>query len=127
MNVIKNFPAQMEDVYIAVKIFRPDIGTLKGKSVRHPPNPVRENLIEIPAEIKAEHKNLTLCINIMFVNGQPLLTAINQSICFHLLVPLESRSKSNMYDALDKILRRYGQSGFRITSVHCDQEFHTLM
>jgi len=98
-----------------------------GKSVQCPPNPVRENLIKIPAEIKAEHKNLTLCIDIMFVNGQPLLIAINQSIPFHLLVPLEGRSKSDMYDALDKILRRYGQSGFRITSVHCDQEFRTLM
>ena len=32
-----------------------------------------------------------------------------------------------MYDALDKILRRYGQSGFQVTSMHCDQEFHTLM
>jgi len=32
-----------------------------------------------------------------------------------------------MYDALDKILRRYGQSGFRVTSIHCDQEFRTLM
>ena len=127
MNAIKNCPVEMEDVDIAVKIFGPDIGTLKGKSVRRPPNPVRENLIEIPAEIKAEHKNLTLCIDIMFVNGLPLLTAIDRSIRFRSLVPLESRSKSDMYTALDKILRRYGQSGFRITSVHCDQEFRTLM
>ena len=32
-----------------------------------------------------------------------------------------------MYDTLDEILRRYGQSGFRVTSIHCDQEFRTLM
>jgi len=110
----------MEDVDIAVKIFRPDIGTLKGKSVRRPPNPVRENLIKVPAEIKAEHKNLMMCIDIMFVNGQPLLTAINRSIHFRLLVTLEIRNKSDMYDALDKIIQRYGQSGFCITSVHCN-------
>jgi len=84
MNAIKNCPVEMEDVDIAVKIFGPDIGTPKGKSVRRPPNPVTENLIEIPAE----HKNLTLCIDIIFVNGQPLLTAINRSIRFRLLVPL---------------------------------------
>jgi len=127
MIAIKDFPVQMEDVDIAIKIFGPDIGTLKGKSIRHPPNPVRENLIEIPAAIKAEHRDLTLCIDIMSVNGQPLLTAIDRRICFHLLVPLESRSKTNMYEALDKILRRYGQSGFLILSMHCDQEFHMLM
>jgi len=127
MNTIKDRPVQMEDADIAVKIFGPDIGTLKGKSIQCPPNLVRENLIEKPAMIKAEHKDLTLCINIMFVNRQLLLTAINRSIHFRSLVPLESRNKSDMHDALDKIIRRYGQSGFHITSVHCDQEFRTLM
>ena len=102
----------MDDVDIAVKIFGLDIGSLKGKSIRHQPPLERDNMIQIPTELTQEHKNLILCIDIMFVNGQTLLTAINQSICFRLLVPLESMSKSNMYDALDKILRRYGQSGF---------------
>jgi hypothetical protein len=112
MNAIKDCPVQMEDVDIAVKIFGPDIGSLKGKSVRRQPPPVRDNVIQIPTELTQEHKNLVLCIDIMFVNGQPLLTAIDQSIRFRSLVPLESRSKSNMYEALDKILRMYGQSGF---------------
>ena len=58
----------MEDVDIAIKILSPDIGSLKGKSIRSQPPPVRDNLIQIPTELTQEHKNLTLCIDIMFVN-----------------------------------------------------------
>ena len=77
MNGIKDCPVQMEDVDIAIKIFGPDIGTLKCKSVWQLPPPERDNLIQIRTEITWEHKDLTLCIDIMFVNGQPLLTAID--------------------------------------------------
>ena len=81
MNSIKDCPVQMEDVDTAVKIFGPDIGSLKGKSVRRQPPPVRDNVTQIPTELTQEHKNLVLCIDIMFVNSHPLLTAIDRSIC----------------------------------------------
>ena len=52
MNAIKNCPVTIEDVTIAQRIFGPDVSTLKGKSVRRPAKPVRDDLVEIPAEIK---------------------------------------------------------------------------
>jgi hypothetical protein len=58
MNTFKNCPVTVADVDLAEKIFGPDLGTIKGKSTRHASEPVMEDLIEIPPELKAQHKDL---------------------------------------------------------------------
>jgi hypothetical protein len=58
MNIIKNCPVTVEDVNIADQIFGPDMSSLKGKSVRHKPKPVRKDLIEIPKELIEQHKDI---------------------------------------------------------------------
>ena len=64
MNAIKDCPVQMEDVDIAVKIFGPDIGSLKGKSVRRQPPPVRDNVIQIPTELRHKNTRIWFCVSI---------------------------------------------------------------
>jgi hypothetical protein len=67
MNVIKNCPVMTEDVMIAEKIFGADMLSLKGKSARCKTTPVREDIIEIPEELIAAHRDvdlyaLTICM-----------------------------------------------------------------
>ncbi len=62
MNIIKNCPVTVEDVNMADQIFGPDMSSLKGKSTRQKPRPVRKDLIEIPKELIAKHKDVKLCI-----------------------------------------------------------------
>ena len=126
-NIIKNCPVTTEDVNIAEKIFGGDIGTLKGKSTRRRPTPVREDLVEIPPELLEQHQELTYCMDLMFVNGIPMMTGIDRSIRFRSLVPLASRVATELYRALDVILRAYNQRGYVVKRIDCDGEFRTLM
>ena len=107
MNMIKNCPVTIEDVNVAEKIFGPAMSTLKGKSTRQAPRPVIRDEIELPDEINNMDHNLDLCMDIMFINELPMLTTIDRTIRFRGLVPLESRTHAECYDALDKILRFY--------------------
>ena len=77
---------------------------MKGKLTRRKPNPLRMDVVEIPPEITEQHRNLILSVDLMYVNGLPMMTSIDRSIRFRSLVPLDSRSKGDMLDSLDKIL-----------------------
>jgi hypothetical protein len=78
MNVILT----VKDVNISEKIFGPDMSSLKGKSTRRKPKPVRSDLIEIPKEIITKHHDIDLCMDAMYVNECGMLVAIDQTIKF---------------------------------------------
>jgi hypothetical protein len=127
MNVIKNCPVTVKDVNIANKIFGPDMSSLKGKSTRQKPKPVRKDFIEIPKELIEKHHNIELCMDTMYVNECGMLTAIDKTIKFCCLVPMDTKNHVEYYRAIDQILRHYNNAGFVITTIHCDGEYLSMM
>jgi hypothetical protein len=111
----------------SLKIFGKDVATLKGKSKNPRPLPVIYETVEIPLEIKEQHRNLRLCIDLMFVNQLPFLTAIDSTIKFRSCVPLNSQKDEEIYRALDNVLRFYNQAGHWITDIQCEKQFKPLM
>ena len=81
-NIIQNCPITINNMTIAKKIFRPSMSSLKGKSTRKKPKPVRQDLIKIPQELMEKPHDIELCIDMMFVNDCGMLTAIDQTIKF---------------------------------------------
>ena len=127
MNAIANNPVTTEDVNIAEKIFGPDISTsMKSRTTRKKPPRVRSDIIEIPKEIMEKHYEVELYMDTMFVNGMPMLTAIDKPINFRSLVPVDSKSAEDYYKALDKIFRAYNRAGFTIKRIHCDGEYKSM-
>ena len=127
MNAIRNCPVTSEDVTIAEKIFGPDMSSLKGKSTRRKPNPVKEDVIEIPKELITQHRDIDLCIDIMYVNECGFMTTIDRTIKFRSAIPITGRTHEEYYRALDVVLRLYNGAGFVIKTIHCDGEFRALM
>ena len=122
-----NCPVTAEDVDNAEKIYGPDIGTRKGKTTRKKPTPVKRDEIEAPKELIEKNQDITLCMDIMFINGMPMLTTIDRAIRFRSMVPLKTRTHEDMYKGIDHILRNYNKAGFQIKTVNCDREFKGLM
>jgi hypothetical protein len=125
-NLIKNCPVTTKDVKLAEEIFGADIASLKGKTTRQTPKAVVDELIEIPQEIK-DRDDLTLCMDLMYVNKMPVFTSIDKTFRFRAAVNLANRTKDELFKALDAVLRQYNKAGYRIESIHCDQEFRPLM
>jgi predicted RNA-binding protein len=63
----------------------------------------------------------------MYVNEYGMLTAIDRTIKFRSLVPMNTRQHEEYYRALGQILRHYNQAGFVIKEIHCDGEFRSMM
>jgi hypothetical protein len=63
-NLIKDCPVTVKDMGTVIKVWGPSIAMLKGKTVRTTPPVVRQDVIEIPKEIRELHKDVTLAIDI---------------------------------------------------------------
>ena len=74
MNAIQNCPVTVKDVKIAERIFGQDMLSLKGKSTRRKPKPVRKDLVEIPAEITEKHHDIELCMDTIEVVNYKIMS-----------------------------------------------------
>jgi hypothetical protein len=81
-NMIKNCPVTPSDIANTNKILGPDLVTLKGKTVRQTPPLVMMDYVQIPQDIVSLNHNVTLMIDIMFVNGLPFMVIISRKINF---------------------------------------------
>lgn len=99
-NLIPNCPVTPYDVRVADKIFAPNVGALKGKMVQRKPSPVELDVVHVPPEIKSELKNITVAINIMFVNEIPFLVSVSRRVKFTTVERLTSRSGASLLKSI---------------------------
>ena len=118
----------MECINLAEKIFGWDVSVLKGKSTRpHPPVVGKEDIIEIPPELNIA--DTEVAADVMFVEDQAFVNAVDQKVKFKSLAWLGTFKKLNdeqLMAGLDKIIHHFKRQGIKITYLHLDGKFKSL-
>ena len=125
-NAVANCPVTLEDITIAENVYGPSIAALKGKTTRRTPNPVINDYIEVPQELVAKHKEVELSIDTLYVNGMPFLATISKDIKFRTCQWLEHKTMKVYRSVLQNVFRFYTEAGFRVATIHSDNEFAPL-
>ena len=99
---------------------------LRDKTVRSAPPVVRQNVIEIPKEIRELHKMVTLCIDIFFVNKIPFFITYSLVTCFVSVTHLTGQKAPVIFTALKAMCNYYLQRGFQVVFIKGDGEFKPL-
>ncbi len=99
-NQIKDCLVTVEDAMAAYKIWGPSVATLKGKTVQKKPEPVKTDIVSIPKEIRELHKEVTLTINIFFMNKIPFFVTLSRVLYFTMVTHLPDRSSGQIFKAL---------------------------
>ena len=83
-------------------------------------------ITSIPKQLLKEYKNVTLCVDIMFVNNIKLLLTVSQHIDFVTAQYVPSKKYSG-YDKANKLIcNMYPARGFMVTVILADPEFKHL-
>jgi hypothetical protein len=121
-----SLPVMVEDAMAAYKIWGPSVAALKGKTVCKKLEPVNTETVYIPKEIRKLHKEVTLTIDIFFVNSIPFFVILSRVFYFTTVTHLPDRSLGQIFKALKAIFIYYLQRGFRVTFITGDGEFASL-
>jgi hypothetical protein len=123
-NSLPNCPIQRQDAVNADAIFGPDVTSLKGKITRQQLQTVLGAVANnLPKEIMEHYCDLTLCVDIMFVNRIPFFMSISKKVRFMTAAVLNNRKQGSLIKALQRIYGVYRKRGFRITNIHGDGGF----
>ena len=111
-NLLPNCPVNCRDVLRAEQIFGPDIGSLKGKTVRRQPPRVEVAEVTLPPTIQQHYQDVTLGCDIMYVNKVPFLMSISRHIRFGTAQHIKNQQGTMIFNGIRAIQQIYLQRGF---------------
>ena len=125
-NLLPNCPVNRRDVLRAEQIFGPDIGALKGKTVRRQPPRAEVDEVTLPPTIIQNYQDVMLACDLMYVNKIPFLMSISRHIRFGTAQYIKNQQGTTIFNGLRAIHQIYLQRGFRIRHAFMDGQFEPL-
>jgi hypothetical protein len=113
-NMIRNCPVTPKDNRAATKIFGPNVASMKGETVRVTQYPVLMEYAEIPEDIVALNKDVTLTADVILVDGLGFLVTASRDMKFTTDEYVPNRSKANLINSLKRAFEIYSKGGFNI-------------
>jgi len=123
---LPNCPVNREDILRAESIFGPDLGSLQGKTVRKRSPKVGEIRQTLPPSILSQYKNVTLYVDVAFVNKIPFLISLSKHIHFGTVEAIPKRQLPHLKQGIEAIDKVYKMRGFKVQFAYMDNEFAPL-
>ena len=79
--------------------------------------------VAVPHAIFEENRNVTLSVDVMFVNRIPFLTLISRNIKFTTAETLHNRTTSQLVQCVTNVKAPYTKRGFNVTTSLMDRDF----
>ncbi len=125
-NELPNCPITRNDIVAAEDIFGPNLGSLKGKTVRRTTEHVRTGHVNIPISIMERYRDVTIAGDVMFVNRIPFFMSISRHIKFGTAEMITTQKATTLMTAIKHVKSAYLQRGFKITHILLDGQFESL-
>lgn len=116
---ILNCPITVKDVANMERIYGPDLGSIKGKTVRSRPEPLR---IEEHKEITKELEDATLSADIFFVNKLAFLLTVSKRLNLLMVQYVVDRKVDTLRKAFTGMVNKYKLYSYKIRTVLFDGE-----
>ena len=104
-NLVKGLPITKKDVKRAEVIYSPNVYALKGKTT----NQKVDHVVAPITRILKEYKNITLCIDVMFINGIKFILTVSRNIDFVTAQYMPSKKYSGYIKPIEMVCNMYAK------------------
>ena len=126
LNLLQDCPITNSNIVNAHKICGPDLANIRGKTVRHRPEHVNTEIVDIHRQIIENQSNVTLLVDIMFVNGIPFLVLSFRNINLTTIEHVPHCTASKLGLLHHWIITVYARAGFTIQTILMGNEFEKV-
>jgi hypothetical protein len=110
----------------AENIYGPDVGSLKGKTVRHAPDAVRINNFPIPESILEHYKDVIIAADIMYLGNMAFFVTISRGLRFGTTDMIWNQKNETIIKAIRNVVNIYQGRGFKVSHFLMDSQFNSL-
>ena len=113
---------------LAEDIFGPDLSSLKGKTTRRAPHKVNTDITytTLPKQVHDRYKNVTICGDVMHVNGVKFFVSISQHLKLGVIDDIPDKKQASVMKAFKSTAAVYTGGGFKVEHAVMDGEFKYL-